>query len=159
MSKYINKNNIFFLLFFLATATFLVNCQAGHEQYTSTQPANFWDGLWHGMISWLMLVVGLFSENVFVYEINNNGGWYDFGFLLGIGMIWGGAWSGGSKWKGSKDCGWDKFDKEFEVNFEKRFYEKCRQWADEEDAKEWEDIADKVKEKLKREIKNWAEKE
>ena len=31
--------------------------------------------------------VALFNENVAMYDINNTGGWYDFGFLIGVGGI------------------------------------------------------------------------
>jgi hypothetical protein len=48
-------------------------------------PAGFWVGLWHGMIAPITFFVSLFSDNVRIYETNNNGGWYDFGFMLGIG--------------------------------------------------------------------------
>jgi len=47
--------------------------------------AGFWVGFWHGIIAPLIFIVGLFTGNVKVYETNNNGRWYDFGFLLGIG--------------------------------------------------------------------------
>ncbi|NMB83904.1 hypothetical protein GYA28_01295 [Candidatus Roizmanbacteria bacterium] len=55
------------------------------------KPAGFWVGLWHGIIAPLVFIIGLFTANVKVYETNNNGRWYDFGFLLGIGAFSGGA--------------------------------------------------------------------
>lgn len=48
-------------------------------------PAGFWAGLWHGILSPLTFLIGLFSTKVKMYETNNNGGWYDFGFLIGVG--------------------------------------------------------------------------
>lgn len=53
-------------------------------------PAGFWAGLWHGFIAPLAFLVGIFAPNVSMYEINNNGAWYDFGFLLGMGWMIGG---------------------------------------------------------------------
>ena len=53
--------------------------------------AGFWAGLWHGIIAPLIFLVGLFSTNVKIYETNNNGRWYDFGFMLGIGAFSSGA--------------------------------------------------------------------
>ena len=53
--------------------------------------AGFWQGLWHGFISPVALVMSLFNENVSVYEVHNNGGWYNFGFLMGTMMIFGGG--------------------------------------------------------------------
>ena len=57
--------------------------------------AGFWQGLWHGFISPVTLVMSLFKEDVSMYEVHNNGGWYNFGFLLGTMMIFGGG--GGKK--------------------------------------------------------------
>ena len=43
------------------------------------------------MISPVTLVISLFSDNIGMYEVYNNGGWYDFGFLLGAGGVFGGG--------------------------------------------------------------------
>lgn len=32
-------------------------------------------------------------------EIHNNGGWYDFGFLIGVSIFFGGSAGGGSRAK------------------------------------------------------------
>lgn len=55
------------------------------------KPAGFWVGLWHGIIAPIVFIIGLFTLKVKVYEIINNGRWYDFGFLLGIGAFSGAA--------------------------------------------------------------------
>ena len=49
------------------------------------EPAGFFSGLWHGMIAPIVFIVSLFAEGVRVYETNNKGRRYDFGFLLGVG--------------------------------------------------------------------------
>ena len=49
----------------------------------------FFSGVWHGLIAPLALVGSIFSD-VRMYAFPNSGGWYDFGFLLGIG-VWGGG--------------------------------------------------------------------
>lgn len=48
--------------------------------------AGFWVGLWHGIIAPLVFLVSLFNNKWGIYETNNNGAWYNFGFLLGIGV-------------------------------------------------------------------------
>lgn len=53
--------------------------------------AGFWLGLWHGAIAPVTFVVSLFSDGVGMYEVRNNGGWYDFGFFLGLGVLFGGS--------------------------------------------------------------------
>ncbi len=55
-----------------------------------TKTYGFWNGLWHGIISPVTFIVSLFKERVAIYAVNNNGGWYDFGFMLGISIIFGG---------------------------------------------------------------------
>lgn len=57
--------------------------------------AGFWQGLWHGIIAPVTFVVSLFNENVGVYEVHNSGGWYDFGFILGMMIVFGGSRGGG----------------------------------------------------------------
>lgn len=55
-------------------------------------PYGFWSGLWHGIITPFSFIGSLFSDNIAVYAVNNNGGWYNFGFLLGVGGLgWGGS--------------------------------------------------------------------
>ncbi|MDW3229228.1 MAG: hypothetical protein PHQ48_05205 [Acidobacteriota bacterium] len=56
--------------------------------------AGFLSGLWHGFISPVTFIVSLFTKNVRIYEIHNNGGWYNFGFVLGAGLfLQGGYWA------------------------------------------------------------------
>lgn len=59
------------------------------------EQAGFWQGLWHGAVALFTFVISLFNNDVSIYEVNNNGGWYDFGYILGIMMFWGGG-SGGA---------------------------------------------------------------
>jgi hypothetical protein len=42
-------------------------------------------------------VISLFNDNVNVYEVNNNGNWYDFGFFFGVLNALGGAGSRGQE--------------------------------------------------------------
>ena len=53
--------------------------------------AGFWLGLWQGFICPFTLIISWFSDSVGVYDVHNNGGWYDFGFVLGASMILGGG--------------------------------------------------------------------
>lgn len=56
-----------------------------------TKIYGFWNGLWHGLIAGITFIGSLFDHDVAVYAVNNNGGWYDFGFLLGVGSSMGGG--------------------------------------------------------------------
>jgi len=63
----------------------------GFGEAMRVQPVGFWYGLWHGMIAPISWICSLFSDNVAIYAIYNNGGWYDFGFILGLGSASGGT--------------------------------------------------------------------
>ena len=51
----------------------------------------FWLGLWHGFIFPVAFIVSLFVDNVALYAVPNNGGWYDFGYFVGIVFLGVGA--------------------------------------------------------------------
>lgn len=77
-------------------ALILVGCapspyQVPQSVALSEPPAGFWLGLWHGIISPITFLVSLFNDSVAVYQVNNNGGWYNFGFLWGAGALTFGA--------------------------------------------------------------------
>ena len=55
------------------------------------KPAGFWAGLWHGTILPFAFLVSLFNSDVGLYETHNNGGWYNFGFVLGASSSLGGG--------------------------------------------------------------------
>lgn len=83
----------------LLLVVLLSACAASpNEAAGSANSAGFWLGLWHGLIAPIAFVVSLFKDAVGVYEVDNTGGWYDFGFLLGVSIFFsGGAGAGGSK--------------------------------------------------------------
>jgi hypothetical protein len=63
----------------------LAACAATQAPDAVTPAApGFWLGLWHGFIFPVAWLVSLFTDKVAVYAVPNNGGWYDFGFFLGI---------------------------------------------------------------------------
>lgn len=59
-------------------------------------PGFLW-GLWHGFIFPWSWIGSLFSQNIAVYAVPNSGGWYDFGFFLGITVLGGGSFFGSRK--------------------------------------------------------------
>ena len=61
------------------------------ENCVDASSFGFFGGLWHGFIAPFSFVVILFMDNVALYAVNNNGGWYDFGFVLGAGILFGGG--------------------------------------------------------------------
>ena len=59
-------------------------CAATQSHVVAAGAPGFWMGLWHGLIFPLAWIVSLFASNIAVYAVPNNGGWYNFGFFLGI---------------------------------------------------------------------------
>ena len=80
----------------LGTVLLLSSCAPGQNTAAGTgqSPAGFWFGLWHGIIFPVTFVISLFTDNVSVYEVANNGNWYDFGFFLGVAVALGGGGAG-----------------------------------------------------------------
>ena len=48
-------------------------------------------GVWHGFIFPIAFLISLFTDSVAIYAVPNNGGWYDFGYFVGIVFIGVGA--------------------------------------------------------------------
>ncbi|MBN1300780.1 MAG: hypothetical protein JW995_06155 [Melioribacteraceae bacterium] len=74
----------------------LLSCAPGNEMYAE-ETADFWDGLWHGFISVVTLIIGIFDQSVKMYETINTGWWYNLGFLLGAGFAFSNVWFSGKK--------------------------------------------------------------
>ena len=85
------------LMVVLGATLVLSSCAAGPNPSAGTgdEPSGFWMGLWHGIIFPVIFVVSLFTDDVSVYEVANNGNWYDFGFLIGVAMSLGGGGGAG----------------------------------------------------------------
>lgn len=83
------KNKGLLLLIAVFAAFILSGCAGPGECVTIEDPAGFWWGLWNGLIMPITFIGSLFSDNVAIYDVHNNGGWYDFGFILGISSIFG----------------------------------------------------------------------
>ena len=66
-------------------ALVLTGCAEPSVVQATTAPYGFWYGLWHGMIAPISFIASLFSDTIAVYGVNNNGAWYDLGFLLAVG--------------------------------------------------------------------------
>lgn len=79
-----------------------LSCAPGPNDLEKTtdregRTAGFLKGIWHGLISPITFIISLFSRNVRFYEVHNNGGWYNFGFVLGAGLFLGGGILGRKK--------------------------------------------------------------
>jgi hypothetical protein len=83
-------------LLVILSLVILGGCAPGANQSKETASghdgvAGFWLGLWHGFIAPIVFVVSLFKSNLGIYEVRNNGGWYNFGYLFGLACFFGGG--------------------------------------------------------------------
>jgi hypothetical protein len=93
-----------FLVFFILAIMLLTlaGCTAGSNAMVNSpnekgEVAGFWQGLWQGFIAPFTFIISLFSDNIHMYEVHNNGGWYNFGFLFGLSIIFGGSGRGSAR--------------------------------------------------------------
>ena len=80
----------------------MIGCAAGPNQMEGSpdeegEMAGFWQGLWHGFITPIAFIISLFSDNVHMYDVHNNGNWYNFGFVLGAMIIFGSSGGGAGR--------------------------------------------------------------
>lgn len=73
-------------IFLVLGCLLLCSCADTGAAYSEDGPG-FWHGLWHGFIVVFALIGHLFDSSIRVYAAPNNGGWYDFGFVLGA-ILW-----------------------------------------------------------------------
>jgi hypothetical protein len=86
----------------LLALVLLAGCAPGVNELIGTEDSEgdvdgFLQGLWHGIIAPVTFIISLFSDKVEMYEVHNNGGWYNFGFLLGMMIILGGSGGGAGR--------------------------------------------------------------
>jgi len=135
----------------------IAGCAAGPESRYAESPAGFWAGVWHGLICPVTFIIGLFTRAVRIYEINNCGNWYDFGFLIGVGIIFSGGLKAKSKKKSRSEKEWDEIGEKVERKIRRGIADWLNEEKKEDDG-EWREISRRIEEKIKRELRDWADK-
>jgi len=149
---------VFIVFGVIALLLVYASCAPGNAKFEA-KPAGFWSGLWHGIICVITFIISLFTDNVRMYEVNNTGNWYNFGFLIGAMIVFGGSCGSHKRKKrvkSEKQREWEEIGSKVEEKVRKGI----KNWVDEADekAKDCEEIGNKIAEKIKRELRNWAEK-
>jgi hypothetical protein len=70
-----------------ALPALLAGCANQAADAVAPAAPGFLFGLWHGFIFPVAWILSLFMDEVAVYAVPNNGGWYDFGYFLGIAVF------------------------------------------------------------------------
>jgi len=89
MSKTGRARSIVFICIVLAGILLISGCATRSAGVPENVPG-FFRGLLHGFIILFSFIGSLFTDYE-VYALPNSGGWYDFGFLLGVSMFFGGG--------------------------------------------------------------------
>jgi len=89
------KKSILFLLTVFVAGLVVSGC-ATQSITDVDNPPGFFHGLLHGFIILFSFIAGLFTDYR-IYAFPNGGGWYDFGFLLGVMFFFGGGGAGTCK--------------------------------------------------------------
>jgi hypothetical protein len=90
------KSSLTLVVLVLLLLNILAGCAPGANQFKETANerdvvAGFWLGLWQGFIAPFVFVASLFKYNLGIYEVHNNGAWYNFGYLFGLACFFGGG--------------------------------------------------------------------
>lgn len=85
------KNKLIFLALAIIATTMITSCaDVSHVEECLKETEHtygFWGGTWHGMIMIFSFIGSLTWDDVAIYAVNNNGAWYDFGFVGGFGIL------------------------------------------------------------------------
>ena len=90
-----------------------------------------------------------------MYSINNTGAGYNLGFLVGM-ACWLGGWGG--SWKYSRKSPDEREWDEVAEKVEAKLKRELRSWAETEETEEWDEVEKKVERKIRKILKDWAEK-
>lgn len=78
-------------LLLFAFILFLTGCAKNHgdmsQCLTTTYRCGFWEGLVHGFVLPVSWFGSLLDKDIAVFAVNNDGGWYVFGFAVGSGAF------------------------------------------------------------------------
>lgn len=81
----------------LAAAMLLTSCARQTASAVTDDAPGFLLGLWHGFIFPVAWLLSLFIDSIAIYAVPNDGGWYDFGYFVGIVFLGVGARSSTKK--------------------------------------------------------------
>lgn len=77
--------------FALASALIILTSCASQPFPDAYDPPGFWMGIVHGLVAPFALIGHFFDSTIRIYAFPNSGGWYDFGYILGVSTICGGG--------------------------------------------------------------------
>jgi hypothetical protein len=152
MTHYWPKTLVACLLLLILVA----GCVPGNARYSQEtgRPANFWAGLWHGLIIVITFIVSLFTNDVRIYESNNVGWAYNLGFILGCCMSLGsGARSITHRRRHRHEPDWDKVGRHIGDSVKDGLASWRKQERPAESDQDWDELGRKIEERIREEMK------
>jgi hypothetical protein len=86
-----HRRTVLYRLPALGMLMLLAACATQSAGTVEPQAPGFLLGLWHGFIFPVAWVLSIFMPDVSIYAVPNNGGWYDFGYFVGVVFLGVGA--------------------------------------------------------------------
>ena len=62
----------------------MTGCVPGDGTSSQSHPAGFLWGVWHGWVAPVSLIISIFRRSIGIYEVYNDGFWYDLGFYMAV---------------------------------------------------------------------------
>jgi len=75
---------ILLLILIVLLVTLLTGCLPDIAMEQQESQAGFFLGIWHGWIAPISLFASIFNKDITIFESNNTGFWYGFGFYIAI---------------------------------------------------------------------------
>ncbi len=147
------------LLGLLFLAILAAGCAPGNERWASVDNrANFWAGLWHGLIIIVTFVVSLFSKDVGIYEANNIGWGYNIGFILGCMISLGGGVRAGTHRKAKvkvRGGDWDNLGNKIAAGVREGV--RSGMTGHEASEADWDELGRRIEERIKEKLRDLKE--
>lgn len=86
------KKRLLVLVVLVAAVLFFTGC-ATQSVGNIANPPGFLKGVFHGFILLFSFIASLFTDYE-IYAFPNAGGWYNFGYLVGVMLFFGGGGAG-----------------------------------------------------------------
>ena len=114
--------------------------------------ANFWAGLWHGLIIIVTFIVSLFTNDVKIFEANNVGWGYNLGFLLGCMISLGGGLRAGTHKRRRREADWDHVGRQIGDSIRDGLNTCRTERTEKEPDIDWDELGRRIEERVREEL-------
>ena len=150
-----SRRTLQFIAVGAVTLLLLAACAPGNARWDLTigRPANFWAGLWHGLIIIVTFIVSLFTNDVKIYEANNVGWGYNLGFLLGCMISLGGGLRAGTHKRRRREADWDHVGRQIGDSIRDGLNSCRTERTEKEPDIDWDELGRRIEERVREELR------